>query len=107
MKVLFKNYRELCSQESLRVSPHTRALGPPKGLAAIFVFFCPCWEGLGDTITSLFSALAPSLCSLSWLFVLAMLWLSRRLLFVDGRAWLAAAVIVTGIAVMLAAEQVR
>jgi hypothetical protein len=28
-------------------------------------------------------------------------------LFVDGRAWLAAAVIVTGIAVMLAAEQVR
>ena len=105
LKVLFKNYRDLCKQDSSR-RLSTSALDPPKGLVTIFLLCCPCMGDMGNAVARRFSEVAINLWSLSWVLVLILLWLCRRLVVIDGQPFLAAAIVIAGIAMLLASEQV-
>ena len=112
--MLFKNYRELCKQDSKKNSgggggSSSSAMDPPKGASAAFMLACPCMgvlEASACLLASCFARVAPAIWSLSWALVLALLWLVRRLAFVDGKPELAAALALAGIALVFAAEQV-
>ena len=81
----------------------------PKGFASVFMIMCPSMgivEDLAGTLARAFSSFALAIWQLSWMIVLALLFLTRRLVFVDGRPEVAAAVATAGFMVLLAAEQV-
>ena len=112
--MLFKNYRELCKQDTKKLSggggsSSSSAMDPPKGISAAFMFACPCMgvlEASACLLASCFARVAPAIWSLSWALVLALLWLVRRLAFVDGEPVLAAALALVGVTLVFAAEQV-
>ena len=114
--MLFKNYRELCKQDTKKnsgggggSSSSSNAMDPPKGVSAAFMLACPCMgvlEASACLLASSFARVAPAIWSLSWALVLALLWLVRRLAFVDGEPALAAGIALAGVALVFAAEQV-